>query len=68
MADENKPTDEDRPLWSLSRDEQRILAITFVGGLASIIIGAAVIGASIALARWADHQDLQWLTREVPRA
>lgn len=43
---------EDRPLWQLSRDEQRILLITFAGGLASIVVGAAIIGASLALARY----------------
>jgi hypothetical protein len=61
MTDGEEPTGGDRPVWSLSRDEQRTLAITFVGGLASIIIGAGVIGASIALGRWVEHQNLRWL-------
>ena len=41
----------ERPLWVLSRDEQRVLIVTFVGGLASIIASACVIGGAIALAR-----------------
>jgi hypothetical protein len=57
MADQDKPTGEDkptnaeRPLWSLSRDEQRLLMITFVGGLGSIVAGAGMIGVAIVLAR-----------------
>jgi len=47
--------EDDRPLWKLSRDEQRVLLITFVGGLASIIVGAAVIGVAIALAHHAER-------------
>ena len=35
----------------MSRDEQRLLIITFVGGLASIVAGACVIGGPIALVR-----------------
>lgn len=46
-----KPGNE-RPLWVLSADEKRMLLITFVGGLASIVIGAAMIGSAIAYARW----------------
>jgi hypothetical protein len=42
----------ERPVWVLSRDEQRVLIITFVGGLASIIAGACVIGVAIAVARY----------------
>lgn len=50
MAEER---DEDkRPLWVLSADEQRVLLITFVGGLASVVIGAAMIGAAVAYAKW----------------
>lgn len=41
----------ERPLWEMSRDEQRLLIITFVGGLASIVAGACVIGGPIALVR-----------------
>src|SRR6266568_983575 len=40
-----------RPPWVLSHDEQRALIITFIGGLASIIAGACVIGGAIAMAR-----------------
>ena len=29
----------ERPLWDLNREEQRVLIITFVGGLASIVAG-----------------------------
>jgi hypothetical protein len=43
--------DDDRPVWQLSRDEQRVLLITFVGGLGAIVIGAAIIGLALALAR-----------------
>lgn len=46
---------EERPLWKLDRNEQRILVITFVGGLASIIVGAAVVGVAIALAHRAER-------------
>lgn len=50
MAEER---DEDkRPLWVLSVDEQRLLLITFVGGLASIVVGGAMIGFAIAYAKW----------------
>jgi hypothetical protein len=45
------PTPEERPLWKLDRSEQRILAITFVGGVASIVVAAVIIGTAIALAR-----------------
>lgn len=50
----------ERPLWVLSRDEQRVLIITFVGGLASIIASVCVLGGAIALARWmrASHYPL----------
>jgi hypothetical protein len=41
----------ERPLWKLSRDEQRVLIITFIGGLASIVAGVCVIGGAIALVR-----------------
>jgi hypothetical protein len=44
------PTPGERPLWDLSRDEQRALTITFIGGLSSIILSAVVIGAAISLA------------------
>ena len=51
--------DDDKKLWELSRDEQRLLLITFLttfaGGLASIIVGAVIIGGSIALAHSWQH-------------
>jgi len=51
IPEASAPKVAERSLWKLSRDEQRILMITFVGGLASIVVGACVIGGSIALAR-----------------
>jgi hypothetical protein len=42
----------ERSVWSLSRDDQRLLWITFLAGLASLIVAAATIGAAIAVARW----------------
>lgn len=51
IAEASPPEVVKRPLWVLSHDEQRVLIITFVGGLASIIVGACVIGGAIALAR-----------------
>jgi hypothetical protein len=45
------PRVEERPLWEFSRDEHRVLIITFVGGVASIVVGASVIGGAIALVR-----------------
>ena len=44
--------EQERPLWKLNRDEQRVLLITFVGGLASIIAAAVIIGSAIAIARY----------------
>src|SRR5690242_20707963 len=54
MADEHRSSraSEDRPIWSFSRDDKRFLLITFLGGVMSIMAGAAVIGAAIAYARW----------------
>ena len=49
---EKAATAAERPLWQLSRDEQRALIITFVGGLASILVGAVVIGGAVALAHY----------------
>ncbi len=43
---------EQEPWWELSREEQRNLAITFVGGLGSIVVGACVIGGGIVVARF----------------
>ena len=52
VGDEGEPKHGDRPVWSLTRDEQRILAITFVGGLASIVAGVMIVGLSLALLRY----------------
>jgi hypothetical protein len=51
IMEASAPKAAERPLWVLNRDEQRVLIITFVGGLASIVVGACVIGGAIALAR-----------------
>jgi len=55
MGDEPRLPSEDRPHWPLNRDEQRQLGISivgaFVGGVASIVIGAAIIGGAIAVAK-----------------
>ena len=45
------PAPEERPIWKLDRSEQRILLITFVGGVASIVVAAGIIGGAIANAR-----------------
>ncbi len=37
--------------WALSATEWRLLTITFIGGLGSIITGACVIGAAISIDR-----------------
>jgi hypothetical protein len=52
MTEQSQPaaTSEERPLWKLDRNEQRVLLITFVGGVASLIVSAFIIGAAIALA------------------
>ena len=49
---ERAATDAERTLWQLSRDEQRVLIITFAGGLASILVGAVVLGGAVALAHY----------------
>jgi hypothetical protein len=41
---------EERPLWELDHGEQRVLVITFVGGVASLVVAAVIVGAAIALA------------------
>ncbi len=51
ITEASTPQAVERPLWVLSRDDQRVLFITFVGGLASIIVSACVIGGAIAVAR-----------------
>jgi 4-amino-4-deoxy-L-arabinose transferase-like glycosyltransferase len=47
----NEPADEEQPFWALSREDQRLLWVTFIGGVASFIVGAVIIGVAIALAR-----------------
>jgi hypothetical protein len=42
---------EERSLWQLDRGEQRVLLITFVGGVASIVAAALIVGGAIAIAR-----------------
>jgi hypothetical protein len=44
------PAPKERPLWQLDRGEQRALLITFVGGVASIVVAAIILGVAIALA------------------
>jgi hypothetical protein len=51
VVETSPPEKPERRLWDLNRGEQRTLYITFVGGLASIVAGACVIGVAIALAR-----------------
>jgi hypothetical protein len=46
-----------RPLWKLDRGEQRVLMITFAGGVASIVVAAIILGTAIALARAAKHHN-----------
>jgi uncharacterized membrane protein len=46
-----EPESGDRSIWDLNRDEQRIMMITVVGGLASIILGAFILGMAIGLVR-----------------
>ena len=58
IVEASAPKVAERPLWQLSRDEQRVLIITFVGGLASIAAGACVIGGAIALSRWVRAQHI----------
>jgi hypothetical protein len=60
MTNGDEPADEDRPLWDLSRAEQRILWITFVGGLASVVIGVGVVGGALALARAVSRFESTW--------
>jgi hypothetical protein len=51
-SEPDKPVPDERPLWSLTRSEKRILWVTFIGGVASIVVGAVIIGAAIGLDRW----------------
>ena len=48
-------TENRKPPRELTPEEWRTLMITFVGGFASIIVGACVIGGAIALSRWVTH-------------
>ena len=41
--------------WELTPEEWRLLGITFVGGVASILVGAGAIGAAIAAGRLFVH-------------
>jgi Kef-type K+ transport system membrane component KefB len=41
----------ERPLWNLNRDDQRLLAITFAGGLGSLVLAACLLAGAIAIAR-----------------
>jgi hypothetical protein len=55
---------EERPLWKLDRGEQRVLLITFVGGLASIVVAAIIIGLAVAFARYLNstpHTTWDWV-------
>jgi hypothetical protein len=40
-----------RVLWELNPDQWRLFAITFIAGVASIVVGAGLIGLALALAR-----------------
>ncbi len=46
-----RAVDEKEPWRVPTRDEQRSLAITFLGGLGSIVVGACLIGAALAFDR-----------------
>jgi hypothetical protein len=50
----------EKPPWELGPEEQRTLVITFVGGLGSIIAGAAVVGSALALARLLERWHPPW--------
>ena len=61
--------------WELTPEEWRTLVITFIGGLASIVVGACVIGAALAFSRWWNHGNTiknwpvsVWLTISCPAA
>jgi len=49
------PAEDEQPLWKLNRDEQQVLWITiigtFVGGVASIVVGAGVLAIAVFLAK-----------------
>lgn len=45
------PTEAPASLWAMSPAEWRLLMITFAGGLASVVVGAAVLGLAVAAAK-----------------
>lgn len=45
----DKPTE--KPRWPVTAEEWRLLVITFIGGLASILVGAAALGIAVELGR-----------------
>jgi hypothetical protein len=47
-----EPSQADRPLWRLTVEDQRVLLITFAGGLGAIVVGAGMIGAALAFGRF----------------
>ena len=55
QEDSRETTQAERSVWSLSRDEQRMLLITFAGGLGSIIAGVLFVGAALAVIRVAGN-------------
>jgi hypothetical protein len=61
LTDQGRAASEERSVWSLSREDQRLLWITFAGGVASFIVGAVIIGGAIALVRAAHVSGLGWL-------
>jgi hypothetical protein len=52
---EPSPAEDDRPVFSLDRDDRRLLWITFLGGAAGVVVGAGVIGFSFGLAHFVVH-------------
>jgi hypothetical protein len=55
MTDSDKDSGNQRKPWS--PEDWRLLIITFAGGLGSIVIGAAVLGLAVALARYEHPPD-----------
>lgn len=51
QSQQGSTSSDDRSVWSLNRDEQRLLWITFAGGLGSILAGALIVGGAVALLR-----------------
>jgi len=54
------PAETTRSPWALSAADWRLLVITFVGGLGSIVAGAGIIGGAIAIARNATGGQGSW--------